>query len=343
MAVKSIGSHFMNGRFLSNLLTRLTLCFLVVVISGCFSESPGDLFDDYHTKIARVQGADRLKEEWAFESLPRKRELFIDVPTLSIGLIDSYQLRQCGLFNLIAEKNSILGKVTDEFRNYDYQVALIKGIDQCLSVNDLDTNIVELLKDVEQQKLAQFPLHKWNLIYTSEAMQSQMRGSQWLLADIDAQVRQASDALKHINKALNTPLVSGKTTEVQEIVEKSSTLGNLYYSLARASAELDTITKQLSAFDDNIICGKQRDTTKFRYLNNVFEQQYIDKVQPYMAQLDSYYQQLAPQLGMFDAQPDLHSYYFPIQDAHQAFRSSTRRHVDYWQQLFKRCGRKVGR
>jgi predicted metalloenzyme YecM len=62
-----------------------------------------------------------------------------------------------------------------------------------------------------------------------------------------------------------------------------------------------------------------------------------------MAQLDSYYQQLAPQLGMFDAQADLHSYYFPIQDAHQAFRVSTRRHVDYWQQLFKRCGRKVGR
>ncbi|MGB1280070.1 MAG: DUF3080 family protein, partial [Vibrio cyclitrophicus] len=143
--------------------------------------------------------------------------------------------------------------------------------------------------------------------------------------------------------ALNTSLVSGKTIEVQEVLEKSSTLGDLYYSLARASVELDTITKQLTTFDDSIICGKQRDTTKFRYLNNVFEQQYIGKVQPYMAQLDGYYQQLAPQLGMFDAQPELHNYYFPIQDAHQAFRSSTRRHVDYWQQLFKRCGRKVGR
>ncbi|WGW01199.1 DUF3080 domain-containing protein [Vibrio sp. YMD68] len=333
----------MNGRFLSNLPKRLTLCFLAVALSGCFRENPGDVFDDYQTKIARVQGADKLEDGWEFESLPRKRELFIDVPTLSIGLLDSYQLRQCGLFNLIAERNSVLGKVADEFRNYDYQVALIKGIDQCLTVSDLDTNMVELLKDVEQRKLAQFPLHKWNLIYTSEAMQSQMRGSQWLLANIDEQVRQTGDALKHINKALNTPFVSGKTTEVQEILEKSSTLGNLYYSLARASAELDTMTKQLSTFDDNIICGQQRNTTKFRYLNNVFEQQYIGKVQPYMAQLDGYYQQLAPQLVMFNAQPELHSYYFPIQDAHQAFRSSTRRHVDYWQQLFKRCGRKVGR
>ncbi|MEZ8038185.1 DUF3080 domain-containing protein [Vibrio sp. 1F263] len=330
-------------RVISSLLVRSTLLCLTMVLTGCFDDSPQNYFDDYQTKIANVQDADEIQQDWELDSLPRKRELFIEVPSLSIGLIDSYQLRQCGLFNLIAERNSVLGKVADEFRNYDYQVALLEGVGQCLSNNELDPEIVELLKEIEQQKLAQFPLHQWNLIYASEAMQSQMRGSQWLRADIGEQVRQTRDALEHINRALNTPLVSGKTTEVQEGLEKSSTLGDLYYSLSRASVELDTITKQLSTFDANIICGEQRDTTKFRYLNNVFEQQYIDKVQPYMAQLDGYYQQLAPQLAMFDAQPELHSYYFPIKEAHQAFRSSTRRHVDYWQQLFKRCGRKVGR
>ncbi|UPR57264.1 DUF3080 domain-containing protein [Vibrio sp. ED004] len=333
----------MNPRPLSNLLQRSPLVLLTVVLAGCFGEGPGDLFDDYQTKIARVQDADEIKENWEFESLPRKRELLLDVPSLSIGLIDSYQLRQCGLFNLIAERNSVLGKVADEFRNYDYQVALLEGVGQCLANNELDPEIVELLKEIEQQKLAQFPLHRWNLIYASDAMQSQMRGSKWLRADIGDQVRQTSDALEHINQALNTSLVSGKTIEVQEVLEKSSTLGDLYYSLARASVELDSITKQLTTFDANIICGKQRDTTKFRYLNNVFEQQYIGKVQPYMAQLDGYYQQLALQLVMFDAQPELHSYYFPIKETHQTFRASTRRHVDYWQQLFKRCGRKVGR
>ena len=333
----------MNAGPLSNLVKHSTLFCLTVMLAGCFSDGPGDLFDDYQTKVARVQDAKELNDDWEFENLPRKRELFLDVPSLSIGLIDSYQLRQCGLFNLIAERNSVLGKVADEFRNYDYQVALLEGVGKCLSNNELDPEIIKLLREIEQQKLAQFPLHQWNLIYASEAMQSQMRGSQWLRADIGDQVRQTGDALEHINQALNVPLVSGKTTEVQEVLEKSSTLGDLYYSLARASVELDTITEQLTTFDANIICGKQRDTTKFRYLNNVFEQQYIGKVQPYMAQLDGYYQQLAPQLAMFDAQPELHSYYFPIQDAHQAFRASTRRHVDYWQQLFKRCGRKVGR
>ncbi|EGU41552.1 DUF3080 domain-containing protein [Vibrio splendidus] len=333
----------MNIRLLTNFVRRSLLILITVVLGGCFEEGPGDLFDDYQTKVARVQDAEELKQEWEFEGLPRKRELLLNVPSVSIGLIDSYQLRQCGLFNLIAERNSVLGKVADEFRNYDYQVALLEGVGKCLSSDELDPEIIELLRGIEQQKLAQFPLHQWNLIYASDAMQSQMRGSQWLRQDIGQQVRQTSDALEHLNHSLNTPLVSGKTTEVQEVLEKSSTLGDLYYSLARASVELDTITEQLTTFDANIICGKQRDTTKFRYLNNVFDQQYIGKVQPYMAQLDGYYQQLAPQLAMFDAQPELHSYYFPIQDTHQDFRASTRRHVEYWQQLFKRCGRKVGR
>lgn len=333
----------MNLRLLTNFAQRSPLLLITVVLGGCFGEGPGDLFDDYQTKVARVQDAEELKQDWEFEELPRKRELLLNVPSVSIGLIDSYQLRQCGLFNLIAERNSVLGKVADEFRNYDYQVALLEGVGKCLSSDELDPEIIELLRGIEQQKLAQFPLHQWNLIYASDAMQSQMRGSQWLRQDIGQQVRQTSDALEHLNRSLNTPLVSGKTIEVQEVLEKSSTLGDLYYSLARASVELDTITEQLTTFDANIICGKQRDTTKFHYLNNVFEQQYIGKVQPYMAQLDGYYQQLAPQLAMFDAQPELHSYYFPIQDTHQAFRASTRRHVEYWQQLFKRCGRKVGR
>ena len=305
----------MDRRVLSSLLVRSTLLCLTMLLTGCFDDSPQNYFDDYQTKIANVQDADEIQEDWELESLPRKRELFIEVPSLSIGLIDSYQLRQCGLFNLIAERNSVLGKVADEFRNYDYQVALLEGVGHCLSNNELEPEIVELLREIEQQKLAQFPLHQWNLIYASEAMQSQMRGSQWLRADIGEQVRQTGDALEHINQALDTPLVSGKTTAVQERLEKSSTLGDLYYSLSRASAELDTITQQLATFDANIICGKQRDTTKFRYLNNVFEQQYIDRVQPYIAQLDGYYQQLAPQLAMFDAHPELHSYYFPIKDA----------------------------
>ena len=34
-----------------------------MVLGGCFGEGPGDLFDDYQTKIARVQDADEIEAE----------------------------------------------------------------------------------------------------------------------------------------------------------------------------------------------------------------------------------------------------------------------------------------
>ena len=52
----------MNPRLLSNLLRRSPLVLLTMVLGGCFGEGPGDLFDDYQTKIARVQDADEIKE-----------------------------------------------------------------------------------------------------------------------------------------------------------------------------------------------------------------------------------------------------------------------------------------
>ncbi len=145
----------MGRGFISSLLVRLTPLCLTMVLTGCFDDGPQNYFDDYQTKIANVQDADEIQEDWELESLPRK-QTFIEVPSLSIGLIDSYQLRQCGLFNLIAERNSILGKIADEFRNYDYQVALLEGVGKCLSNNELDPEIVELLREIEQRNSHNF-------------------------------------------------------------------------------------------------------------------------------------------------------------------------------------------
>nr|MCC4820748.1 DUF3080 domain-containing protein [Vibrio lentus] len=53
----------MNDGPLSNLVKHSTLFCLTVMLAGCFSDGPGDLFDDYQTKIARIQDTDEIKEE----------------------------------------------------------------------------------------------------------------------------------------------------------------------------------------------------------------------------------------------------------------------------------------
>lgn len=315
---------------------------MCLLISGCWDEQ-GDLFDEYHNRVARVQDETRISEEWEYEALPRKRELNINIEPISMGLLDSYQLRECGLFNLIAERNSVLGKVADQFRNFDYQVEFLNGLSECLNHPGVSSDVQQQLLKIDQQKRDQLAQHRWNLLYASDAMQSQLRGSQWLSEDVGLKVQRVSDALGYLNQSFNTTLTLGSVTEVQETLEKQVVLGDLHYSLSAATFELNQITQQLKKYDHKIICGKQRDTTKFRHLNNVFEQQFIGLVQPYMAQLDGYYQQLNPHLSLFEAQPHLHAYTFPLVETHRAFRVSIREHVDYWKALFERCGRKVGR
>ncbi|NVD07126.1 DUF3080 domain-containing protein [Vibrio sp. JPW-9-11-11] len=299
------------------------------------------MFDDYLTRVARVQSAptvDIASDEQI--TLPRKRHLYIDIPTLSIGLLDSYQLRQCGLFNLIAERNSVLGKVADEFHNYDYQRDILKGLSHCLEHDDIEPLLKTTLIEIAKQKRTQLALHQWNLIYTSAAMQAQLNGSQWLSRDLGQSVSAVNQALGQIAAAFDGQ--GDAIAKAQEVLDKQPIIGRLNYSLAQATRHLNRVTHQLYAYDQHIVCKKNRDKTKFNYLNNVFEQQYVTKVQPYLAQLDTYYQTLSPNLALFEPKPNIHTYVYPLERHHREFRHATRQHIEYWQQLFKRCGRKVG-
>ncbi|WP_100754076.1 DUF3080 domain-containing protein [Vibrio salilacus] len=325
----------------STRLNALLMPLLILTLNGCWSDNPSDWYQDYLSRVARVQNVEKVTmTPTPLAHLPRKRELFIDIEPLSIGLLDSYQLRQCGLFNLIAERNSVLGKVADEFHRYDYQRQLLEGLVQCQANDIIDAQLKQKLAEIENHKQAQLNAHQWNLLYTSEAMQHQLSGNHWLEKALTPQVQQVGQALEYIQRAFSGEPY--QIQQVQETLEKSAVIGNLDFSLVNATHQLDTVTRQLNTFDETIICSAQRDATKFKYLNNVFEQQYVGVIQPYMAQLDSYYQILNPVLTLFEPQPELHPYVYPLVNNHNQFRRAIRDHVNYWQQLFKRCGRQVG-
>lgn len=316
---------------------------IVTLLAGCNDDSPTTLFDTYLDRVSNVQASDSPEVSVTYTALPRKRELRVDIPPLTLGLLDSYQLRQCGLFELIAQRNSVLGKVADEFRNYDYQRDLLKGLSDCVENDQLEPTLKQTLREIQKQKHQQLTLHQSNLLYASEAMQQQLSGSRWLGKGLSEPVTQIDHALSTLSMSFIEPLEEGNVTKVQEVLEKNAIVGNLDYSLVHATQQLETVTSQLKKYDERIICGPQRDDTKFRHLNNVFEQQYVAKIQPYMATIDSYYQQLSPHFTLFEPAPERLDYHFPIKQHHDEFRQAIKAHVSYWQSLFKRCGRQVGR
>lgn len=329
---------------------KTAVVLLTITLVGCeFRTYPNDeLFNDYLQRIATVQGQDALVvDKGDTVTLPEKRDLYIEIEPISIGLLDSYQLRKCGLFELIAQKNSVLGKVQDPFRDFDYQNALITGLNHCVHDPQVDLELRNQLKTILVQKQQHIALHFANLLFASDAMRNQLSPNGWLSDEQQAvphQLLTALDVMLQTSRSFNQPYSQDAgyrpITLHQETLDKSPMLGKLWYSLTLSTAYLNTVTKQLNFYDSRVVCQANRDRKQLRYLNNVFNRIFLIKVQPYLANLDKLYLQIEPFAQLLQvAHPD---YEYPLASAHQAFRKATLDHVQYWQGLFKRCGVKVG-
>ncbi|WP_045398555.1 DUF3080 domain-containing protein [Vibrio campbellii] len=332
-------------------LIATTLSLSITLLSGCneWFNPEKAVFEKYNQRLANVLDvSESALEPSPAITIPDKRELFQELPRLSLGLLESYQLRQCGLFNLIAEKNSQLGKVQDAFYDFDYQTSLLRTLNGCLSGYPLSDEESTKLSGLYDQKWHHLTVHLDNMLLTSDAMRKQLTGSAWLPLESKDQIAHVRDAFLVLNAMYQTPyrtlsrLPETTIVNYQEELEKTRLIGRLYYTLIDATHWLNHTTQMLEANQDKIICGANRDTTQFRYLRNVFQSIYVAEVQPYMAFVDGTYQQLEGGINLVERRMAAHGARYGIEEAHEQFRRETLEHVQFWKGLFKRCGVTVG-
>ncbi|WP_253820528.1 DUF3080 domain-containing protein [Vibrio pectenicida] len=321
------------------------ICLSITMLTSCnFNRNHIEqTLQTYLSRIANVQERSTfvLPDDQSI-TLPSKQTLFIDIPRVSISLIDSYELRKCGLFSLIAERNSILGKVQDQFRNYDYQIKLNYGLNGCIQSPNLSESLRSQLIEIQAEKLSQLPNHFSNLLFSSDAMRRQLQSSHELSIQGPKESSIILEAIKQIDSAFSVSnnqkslVVLSPLTPYQEVLDKQPILGMLSYTMLNTSLKLQIVTKQLKEHDDVILCKSNRDRTQFNYLRNVFNEFFIGKIQPYMAKVDSVYNDLNPYLDFTNTGHP--KYHYPIREYHRVYRKAILDHVKYWQDLFKRCG-----
>ncbi len=333
----------------NKILTKCLYTFVVMsVLAGCDNSNPSleSDFSTYLTRIANVQQAERLSNpQMLSQTLPDKRNIELTITPRTLGLLDSYELRKCQLFQLIAQRNSSLGRVQDEFRGFDYEIQLLNGIEHCLQINSLSESVSTQLKTIAELKGEDLHKHWYNLLYTSVAMRAQLTSHSWLANNIE--LSELTQALKtfttvHQRLVLEQSLPDTTITPYQEVLEKQRILGSLKFSLDNATRWLKTTTRQLQDNDSAILCGPNQDRTRLHYLQNVFNRYYIQQIQPALTRIDSVYLQLEEFLIIFESNDNMKSH-FTVQDSHQQFRDALALHVHYWQQLFQRCSVSVGR
>ncbi|MGR5109179.1 DUF3080 domain-containing protein [Vibrio jasicida] len=341
----------MRSSLVRSSLVAAALVLPTTLLSGCndWFNPEKAVFEKYNQRLANVLDTSESELEASRAvTIPDKRELFQELPRLSLGLLESYQLRQCGLFNLLAEKNSQLGKVQDAFYDFDYQTNLLRTLNGCMSDYPLSDEENTKLNGLYDQKWHHLTVHLDNMLLTSDAMRKQLTGSEWLPLKSKDQVAHVRDAFLALDEMYQTPyralsrLPDVTIVNYQEEIEKTRLVGRLYYTLIDATHWLEQTTHMLEANQDKIICGANRDTTQFRYLRNVFQTIYVAEVQPYMAYVDSTYQQLDGGLSLVEKRMQAHGANYGIEKAHDQFREETMKHVQFWKNLFKRCGVKIG-
>ncbi|MDD1791522.1 DUF3080 domain-containing protein [Enterovibrio sp. ZSDZ42] len=333
------------------MLRLLTITLLAHLLSGCFGTDPAvQSFDTYQQRLANVVDTDPLLlQESIFIALPRKRDAMLPIDDVRMGLFDAYELRQCGLFQLIAERNSILGKVQDAFHQLDYEIQLLNTLAGCLSLIE-DPTLIELLEDIQEQKNQQFARVYWNTLIGSDAWRKQLTPPSTTLITPDTPFphSEALLAIHRYSEISHANLTNMDVIALQESIEKQRYLGALFYSMDESTRWLNTITQQLKRDDALVICGANRNQTKLNYVRNVFDTFFIGAVQPYLSKLNSLYLDAQPSLDALHRQvsatvpnSDFNSAYFGGEH-YRRFQTSVKDHVSYWQTLFARCQMEIG-
>ncbi|OOF12704.1 DUF3080 domain-containing protein [Salinivibrio sp. PR919] len=331
------------------LLAPLLIVLSMSLLTACEPADPAKaMMADYQQRLGNVLDAEPSPLSLpALPSLPRKRELIQPIADLRLGLLDAYELRQCGLFNLIAERNSSLGKVADRFRQLDYELSFIRVAKQCLP-QVKDDSIQTALNDAIVSKTQQLPAVIWNTLIDSSAWQAQ-----WSLPIHTLPVElpahsNAVSAMTQFGRLVQQPSSTHESIlEWQESIEKQPILGALFVSLTAHTDWLNQTSQLIADNQSKVLCGENFDTTRLERLKTVFYKYYVGEVQPYLARVDGLYRDVSPtlnQLASLETPPPFSAYKSAYWqgEAYTAYKQAIRHHADVWQQLFQRCNVTLG-
>ncbi len=334
------------------------LGFVLFCLTACQDNSTETTLHTYHQRLSNVLNvAISPLNDSTFIHLPESRDLQWPIEETRLSLINAYELRTCGLFQLIADRNSILGKLKDKTRQLKYEILLINGLKHCAEHPDIPEKLQRQLKRIQQQKQQQLTLHLHNMLLTDTEWRKQFaihpkpfenhnmvgftENHQAIL--LAAKISQALSNAQELPNQL-----AEKLTIHQAEIYPYRYFGRLFYSMVRVTDALNQITQQLTEHQNGIYCGKQHNQQQAEYLTNVFYRYFIDELQPYLIKLDRQYQTIQPDLSAvffpLKKQPIFTAYYrFYIGgDVHEAYRQAIYQHQQFWRGLFKRCDLQVG-
>lgn len=270
---------------------------LVLLLAAC-TETPQGRLDDYVQRVARAGEVERPEARQALPPLyPRGRERRLPIEPLRVDLLDLFRLQDCDLSQLIAERNSILGRYLTEAGTLAYELAFLARAERCRAwlarQGDGDTPALrEPLDALLTAKRQSLPSLWWNSSFGSDAfalafsLASAPQASTQTADPFAA--RQALEALLELGAQLHarTPAAADLEQWYRALSERRYFGAWLRSALALATS-LEQAAAALERIDRDRLCPQHEPTPRARILQTVFLKIYAGRVQPELARVHS--------------------------------------------------------
>ena len=142
------------------------LLILAVSVTGCDPfASPDSMMDEYLSRLARVLNVE--KQQTALEPvrlIPSVRDRRAEIPKIDITVLEFLSLYGCELQVVVAERNSILGRVMTPLNRLRYNLRFIATAQACLANTDKPALKYSLQRAIEQKQQL-LPSVAWNAVW----------------------------------------------------------------------------------------------------------------------------------------------------------------------------------
>ncbi len=252
------------------------------------------MFEDYLVRLGRSLDQERVaitpSPPLAF---PARRTLAIRYPRHSISLIELYKLADCELHELIARRNSILGKVARPSRQLVYELRFLALAQQCVIViQDTEAALASELAAVITVKQQQLPQRIWQAILGAEEWRQFWNAPQ-RLGDYPAQTSSVvMESLDYLNAAAAAWL-TGQWRVDSQLLEHhlqrmaSGDGGALLSAWQLSHAYLAAATRTIEQrIQRGPLCIKGMTSSKGRVFDTVTRKFFIGAVQPWLAAIN---------------------------------------------------------
>ncbi|TDF41580.1 DUF3080 family protein [Alteromonadaceae bacterium M269] len=337
-------SRVFNFRFLVPICAWLGLL-------GCSQQTELESsLETYAKRMANILEVDAIEIETPTlsrpkDALPRK----VDIPEIkseSISLITLSKLNQCGLGPLIAQRNTSLGKVQLPSTRLKWEYEFSLQLKTC-SQQELEPSVQALITEIAQNKENLWqPL--WGYFFqTSEPIRQAFQQNLPLIQGSNDGLLETKAALDYLKTLKATTQESNSTININELENHLQQLS--IYKLPAATwrtqlfleRNLNSLTQWLkNNFDLQQCNNNPASQQKAKYLRNVFELFFINKIQPIGSTLNSYIYEINPATETLieseSITPEFKEWIRDKSDS-ENYRQAMREHINYWQQLFKSC------